>query len=244
MVIIGILLLAGVIIIHEFGHLVAAKKLGIPVLEFSVGFWKKIAGVKIRDTKVSLRILPLGGFVKPDEEVLASAPAWKRILILLAGPATNMVAAVAILAIGIFCMYASQVPLVKLPQLLFISVQQGIVMVGEIIKLTGAALAGEGVSAVAGPVGLVASAGAVQGVTMLTGLIVVAALNIGAGLFNLLPVPPLDGGQIVLTVLSRLLKPETRKRAVYTGFYLLALVGISLVIFDVWRLATGTFPGL
>jgi len=244
MAIIGILLLAAVIIIHELGHLVAAKKLGIPVLEFSIGFWKKVAGVKIKDTEINLRILPLGGFVRPDKEALAAAPAWKRVLILLAGPAINLVAAVAVLAISIFCVYASQVPLVKLPQLLLISIQQGFVLAGEIIKLTGAALAGEGVNALSGPVGYVASAGAVPDISVLTGVIIAAALSIGAGLFNLLPVPPLDGGQIVLAVLGKLLKPETRKRAVYTGFYLLILVGVSLVVFDVWRLTTGTFPGL
>lgn len=244
MIVIAILLLAGTIIIHEFGHLVAAKKLGIPVLEFSVGFWKKLAGIKIKDTEINLRILPLGGFVRPDEEALAAAPTWKRILILLAGPVMNLAAAVAVLAIGIFCIYASQVPLANLPQLLLIGIQQGFVLVGEIIKLTGTALAGEGVNALSGPVGYVASAGAAQDVSALTGLIVAAALSVGIGLFNLLPIPPLDGGQIVLAVLGKLLKPETRKRAVYTGFYLLILVGVSLVVFDVWRLTTGTFPGL
>jgi regulator of sigma E protease len=53
-----------VILVHELGHLIIAKKAGIGVYEFSVGFGPKIFSKKIKNTVYALRALPFGGFVK------------------------------------------------------------------------------------------------------------------------------------------------------------------------------------
>ena len=95
--------------VHEFGHFWVARKLGVKVLSFSIGFgkpiWRKTP--KGSETEYLISALPIGGYVKMlDERVedfidpvdLPRAynrqPVWKRILILLAGPMANFVFAI------------------------------------------------------------------------------------------------------------------------------------------------------
>ena len=97
--------------VHEFGHYWVARKLGFKVLRFSVGFGKalysRVAGAD--RTEYVIAMLPLGGYVKllderegpvPNNELHRSftrkAP-WQRILVLLAGPAMNIVFAILVL---------------------------------------------------------------------------------------------------------------------------------------------------
>lgn len=97
-----ILILAGLIIIHEFGHFLAMKAFGIGIEEFGIGIPPRIATMfHWRETAFTLNALPLGGFVRPKgdndpsvEGGLAAAPAWKRIIVMLAGPTMNLVLAV------------------------------------------------------------------------------------------------------------------------------------------------------
>lgn len=96
-----ILLLVGV---HEFGHFLAAKLLGIGVLEFAIGFGPALWVRKRGKTRYSLRIFPLGGYVRlagegPEmgeflpEETYYGRPAWTRFVLALAGPTFNVILA-------------------------------------------------------------------------------------------------------------------------------------------------------
>lgn len=94
--------------VHEFGHFLLARRLGIKVLRFSVGFGKPLLAWRRRagETEYVIAALPLGGYVKmADEregEVAAQdlprafnrQPLWKRFLVVLAGPVFNLVFAV------------------------------------------------------------------------------------------------------------------------------------------------------
>ncbi len=108
LVVLGIL-----IFFHELGHFLAARYLGVRVLKFSLGFGPRLIGRTIGDTEYLVSILPLGGYVKlfgeePQEEGGPDAPGlspgdkarsfshqaiWKRITIVAAGPAFNMLLA-------------------------------------------------------------------------------------------------------------------------------------------------------
>jgi regulator of sigma E protease len=97
--------------VHEFGHFWVARRLGFKVLRFSVGFGKpllkRVAGPD--QVEYVLAAIPLGGYVKLLDEREAPVPAaelarsftrrpvWQRILVLLAGPAFNLIFAVALL---------------------------------------------------------------------------------------------------------------------------------------------------
>jgi regulator of sigma E protease len=110
-----IVILCAMIVIHEFGHFIVAKILGIAVETFSVGFGPKLFGFKIGDTDYRLSAIPLGGYVKFRGENLEllqgksegsideflSHPKWKRFLVAIAGPAFNIATALIIPAAGI-----------------------------------------------------------------------------------------------------------------------------------------------
>ena len=87
--IVFVLVLGGMIVIHEFGHFIVAKLFGIRVDVFSVGFGKRLFGIKKGDTDYRLSLIPLGGYVKMagenlDEQVTGapyefqSKPKWQR----------------------------------------------------------------------------------------------------------------------------------------------------------------------
>jgi len=103
MTIIAALLLFGVIIlIHEFGHFIFAKKNGITVHEFSIGMGPKLFGKEKNGTMYSIRILPIGGYVSmegEDEESnkpgsFGTKSILQRASVIFAGPFFNLVLAV------------------------------------------------------------------------------------------------------------------------------------------------------
>ncbi len=119
--IIGFALLLGpLIVVHELGHYLVGRLFGIKADAFSVGFGKELAGfTDKRGTRWKLSALPLGGYVQFAGDMNpASAPAtgrdglteaeraqtfhvkpvWQRALVVLAGPLTNLICAVAIFA--------------------------------------------------------------------------------------------------------------------------------------------------
>ncbi len=88
------------VFVHELGHFMAAKRLGIKVLKFQLGFNPTVASFKRGDTEYSIGALPLGGFVKMagenvDEasgnpEEFLSRTKWERFQVLIMGPAMNL----------------------------------------------------------------------------------------------------------------------------------------------------------
>jgi regulator of sigma E protease len=97
-----------IIVVHEAGHLMVAKAFGVRVLTFSVGFGKRLWGFTRGETEYRVAAVPLGGYVRLSGENLEestgdprdflSKPRWQRILVYLAGPAMNVVLAVALFA--------------------------------------------------------------------------------------------------------------------------------------------------
>lgn len=100
-IIIAILIFGLVIIIHEFGHFILAKKNGITVTEFSIGMGPRLASFVKGGTRYSLKLLPLGGscmMLGEDEEVtdqgaFNSKGVWARISVIAAGPIFNFILA-------------------------------------------------------------------------------------------------------------------------------------------------------
>lgn len=99
-----IIVLGVLIFVHELGHFLVAKLFGVRVDAFSLGFPPKLLHKKIGDTEYRLSVVPLGGYVKlygenPKDEVppelepvsFSHHPLWHRFLIVLAGPAFNLI---------------------------------------------------------------------------------------------------------------------------------------------------------
>jgi regulator of sigma E protease len=123
--IVSVLVVLGImVVVHEFGHFVAAKLFGVRVEQFSVGFPPRLFGIKIGETDYCISAVPLGGYVKMtgetmpgenmslgadgeaiaaaarDPKALTSKPRWQRMVIGVAGPFANFV-----LALGLMTAY-------------------------------------------------------------------------------------------------------------------------------------------
>lgn len=119
-----IVLIALMVVAHEFGHFAVAKLCGVRVEAFSVGFGPRLFGVKYGETDYKVCLLPLGGFVKmtgelPGEEqhaddpgAFTSHPRWQRMLIAVAGPVANFVLAFVLMVL--YFGWINEVP--NLPQ--------------------------------------------------------------------------------------------------------------------------------
>lgn len=113
-VIIFLIILSILVFVHEFGHYITAKKNGIRVDEFAIGFPPRIFSWMRGETKWSLNLIPIGGYVKifgenPDEESMAgpdssrsfvNKPKKVQALVLSAGIIFNIVFAWALIALG------------------------------------------------------------------------------------------------------------------------------------------------
>ncbi len=94
-----IAILSILIVSHEFGHFIAARRSGIKVEKFAIGFGPVIFKMKRKDTLFLICAIPLGGFVKlagedrnscsGREDEFFSKPAWVRAKVILAGPLFN-----------------------------------------------------------------------------------------------------------------------------------------------------------
>lgn len=100
-----IIVLAVLILAHEWGHFIVARRIGIPVYEFSLGFGYRLLSIKRDGVEYSLRLFPLGGFVRmageqPDDlenpEGFNNRTPLEKIRVTFAGPFMNFVLAVLI----------------------------------------------------------------------------------------------------------------------------------------------------
>lgn len=99
-----LVVLVALILVHEWGHFIVAKKTGMRVDEFGIGFPPKAFGIRRGETEYTLNWLPIGGFVRifgenPDDTETASPdaarafsarPKWAQALVLIAGVAMNI----------------------------------------------------------------------------------------------------------------------------------------------------------
>ncbi len=106
-----LIILIAIVMVHEFGHFLFAKLFGVYVTEFSIGFGPKLFSIKGKETEYIFKPILLGGYVRmagdtpesrdipserdkgiPRERLLYSQKAWKRFLIIFAGPLFSILA--------------------------------------------------------------------------------------------------------------------------------------------------------
>lgn len=214
-----LLLLGLLILIHEAGHLIAARMVGIPVAEFAVGFGPRVCWRRRGQTVYSLRALPLGGFVLPAVESDAELRAFalrKRLAFYFAGPLANLAAAVPLFAVLNGRLSFDAVIIAPFRQVLaatwaFLNALPGMVMHPE---------------ALSGVIGIVAEGGKMAQTGMAVELAI--SLTLSLAVLNLLPIPGLDGGQILVSCLEVLFPRLVRFRTAITVVGLFLLVGIMI----------------
>ena len=106
-IIIAFVSLMGLIVLHELGHFLLAKKFGIKVEEFGIGYPPRLLGKKIGETIYSLNLLPFGAFVKiygqeekiDDPRSFGSKPFYQKALVILGGVVVFWIVAAILLSI-------------------------------------------------------------------------------------------------------------------------------------------------
>lgn len=213
----GLLVLNGLIVLHELGHFLAARRVGLSVPEFSVGMGPRLFGLTYRGTQYVFRLFPVGGYVLlPDlapEEGHPGVPIWKRLVALLAGPLANL--ALVMLLLG-------PVTAVRASGFWFQLIAE---LLGDLVT-TGTTAPDTGL---VGPLGVSAAVGQAAAMGWQSLLRMTALLSLNLGLFNLLPLPGLDGGRLASLLIEWL---NGGRRAawepVVQGIGLLLFLGLSL----------------
>jgi len=109
-VLIFIIVLAILVLVHELGHFLTAKKMGMGIEEFGIGFPPRIWAKKGKDgVTYSFNLLPLGGFVKikgedgenkNDPDSFSNKKIWQRLLVVIAGVVMNILLCAVLLSVG------------------------------------------------------------------------------------------------------------------------------------------------
>lgn len=332
---VAILLFLILIIIHEFGHFISAKLLGVRVNEFAVGFGPKLFSKQGKETKYSVNLIPLGGYcamegedeTSDDKRAFCNKAPWKRFIIVVMGAVFNLLLGLIIVAVilapsemfatttvaefeenattyqsglrvddtilevdgrKIFTTYDLSYA--------FTNVEDGKVDIkvkrnGEKITLNDVTfdtqkaegmtyltvdfkIYGEkktfgsyikntvktavsycavvwrsfidlisgkyGISAVSGPVGVTVAVANVAKQNLMNILPIMALITINLGLFNLFPIPALDGGRLMFILYEMIFRkpvPQKFESVVHTvGFVILFGFMIIIAAKDIWSL--------
>lgn len=331
----AVLLFLILIIIHEFGHFIAAKLLGVRVNEFAVGFGPRLFSKRIGETNYAFNLIPLGGYCamegedekSQDERAFCNKKPWKRFIIVVMGAVFNLILGLIIVAIILAPQKAFTSTVIADFNENAISQQTGLQVDDKITKVNGRKifttydlgyaftnvddgkvdievlrdgkekllkdvtleskqesginflkvdfkvygikktvgnyikqtvdtaisycvviwrslidmLSGKyGISAVSGPVGVTVTIADVAKESLLNILPIMALITINLGIFNLLPIPALDGGRLMFILFEMIFRkpvPQKYESVVHTvGFILLFAFMILIAIKDIWTL--------
>lgn len=221
-IVIAIIILNLLIGVHELGHFLAAKFCKVNVEEFSLGMGPKIFSKKINETTYSIRWILLGGFVKMDEEGYINAKWIHQVLIIISGVLFNFIFAV----IGVWIYIClSETINVGFFTGIILGVKISINMVVEIFRTLIDLFKSADTNAFSGPVGVVDAVSTYVEMGVIKAVEIFSVLNINLFVMNLLPIPMLDGGQIVLATIKKIF----RKKEMPTFEIIWNIVGLIIV---------------
>jgi regulator of sigma E protease len=220
----AVLAISLAILIHESGHYIAGKRKGIPLATFSLGFGPRLFGFTRGGTDHRVSLIPLGGYVMPkikDVEEFHSIPVGRRIAFSLGGPMMNIILALVLLSMFNAVTYGpTPLNLFVLP---FIQCGSFLISV-----LTAYATLFTNPGGLSGMVGMVSGGGAFISGSFVRFLSFMIAINLNLALFNLLPLPVLDGGKIFMALFEKI-SPGTRKAQVPATIVSLVLILLLMV---------------
>lgn len=229
-----------IVLVHELGHYIAARKAGVSVYEFSIGFPfspKVITLFRYRETGFTLRLLPLGGFVSfskdgvEDSVDIFKASRFNRALILSSGSIFNIL--YALMAFTLVLFFNKNMPLGTA----FIS---GLDMVWSIFSQTMAfilsSITGNGTTeGLIGPVGIASLAGSAAAKGIFSLLYFSGFLSMSLGIINLLPLPALDGGHLFILMIESIRRKQLNPKMYQAVSVIGMLIFVLLTIFITYR---------
>jgi membrane-associated protease RseP (regulator of RpoE activity) len=251
-----IISLVALILIHELGHLIAAKAVGVKVTRFSIGFGPALIKKQYGETEYVFAPVLLGGYVRllgddPTAEVPESEknraygeqPIWKRLAIVVSGVMANLIVAVVVLFFikltiaiknietsyiyGDFGVYRY---MYVIGQTIFSCLVDSVVSVAgmatKILSVLWGIITGAvSVKTLGGPIAVFSIAGSKLQTGLLSFLSFMVIISVNLAVFNLLPIPVLDGGHVVLLAVESITKrqPGLKPLMIWNG------IGIGVV---------------
>lgn len=244
-----IFLLGFLIFIHEGGHFIVAKLCKVKVKEFAIGFGKIIWQKQGKETKYTLRMIPLGGFnnllgeeeESNEEGSFSKASISKRLAIVIAGAIVNILFGIIvyfILVSTVGIQFADPTRDTIVNRLYYGAKGTGnfILSIFDSIKIlfTG----GLSTDQMVGIVGI--SEVVVQTNGILNYIYLLAVISVSLGVTNLLPIPALDGGKIVILLIELIrrkpMKAETEAKIQLIGLSILITLSILVTYNDIVRI--------
>ena len=246
-----IFLLGFLIFIHEGGHFCVAKlcKIKVKVKEFAIGFGKIIWQKQGRETKYTLRLIPLGGFCSmegedeesDDDRAFSKASVWKRMAIVLAGPIVNIVFGLVvyyILVASIGIQFANPADDTVINRLTYSGKATGEFIIAILDSVKTLFTGGTSVDQMVGIVGISEIVVKTTGIANYINLM--ALISISLGITNLLPIPALDGGKILILIIEiirrKQMKIETEAKIQMIGFSILLALSLIVTYNDIIRI--------
>jgi regulator of sigma E protease len=220
-----------IVVVHEFGHFVTARKAGIKVYEFSIGFPfspRLFTLFRHKETAFTVRLLPIGGFVSFSQNCdegateIFEASTNKRAIVLSAGSLFNIISAF-IIFVPVFVI-GKQLNLIDAIGLSARTVME--IFSGTIMFILNIFTGHGGMDGLSGPVGIAAMAGQAASKGILSLFYFTGVLSMSLGIMNLLPLPALDGGHLVMLFIESVRKKPLSPRA----YQAITLVGLSLFL--------------
>ena len=259
----GIIVL--VIFIHELGHYVAARAMGVAVDSFSIGFGKVLLKKKLWGTEWRLSLLPLGGYIKPrgeddyhnkknDPQSFWAVGPWKRAFIAVMGPVFNLLLPwplYFLLLVGqpypdVIVPDGAQAHRIGVIEAAGYSHKIATNMYSSIWEAaTMSRPEPMGIREVGGPVAVYEFTEQARKRSVETGdwgflIDWIAFFSINLGVINLLPIPVLDGGHIMMSVTEgvrrKKLAVKTRNVLNIIGAVLVLGIFVLAITSDVLRL--------
>ena len=235
------------IVLHELGHLLVARALGVRVEELTLGYGPSLLRVRFGGTLFSLRLLvPLGGYVKlagmydrAGSGAFGAQSPWRRAVIVLAGPAVNLLAAILFL----FALFAGNLPLLEAFEATLQNIARLTMLLHDLAVglLTGGGLLEPLPELFDDAMGV--PEGSPSGGRHLR---LLALLGLYLGLFNLLPIMPLDGGRLLILAAESLRGRPLPRRTVGSltafGATFMAVLTLLVTYEDLGALLSRLFP--
>jgi len=221
------------ILIHELGHFLAARAVGLPISTFSIGFGPKLWGFKKGETEFRFSWIPIGGYVLlgvEDEKEFFALPVKKRLVFSIGGPLANF----------IFAFFGFMlVMLLKSSadwQLPWTALTQTFAYTGKILNAIPMIFSQPG--QLSGVVGIVSQGAVFVEANIIKTLMFSIMISLNLMVFNLLPIPGLDGGKIMMTGLEKIHPKLLKLQIPLTIAGLVFILGLMIyaTILDVGRL--------
>lgn len=177
------------ILIHEYGHFFWFRKYGVRIYQFDIGVGPTLFKKRIKDIDFTFKLFPIMGYVKQEEQDVNRISFWKAGICILAGVLNNL-----------FLFFFFLLCLAKFNFFKFFNVTFGII-IPSVIKL----ISNFDINILVGPQN---SMNSVYNSINISGVqdafILFAAVNLSFFVGNIIPIPALDGGQLVILLLRRL----------------------------------------